>query len=71
MRVPDRPQRAEQIVRVAWKHSLHPVEAGELVRPYIFRLRRKLEEHPEEPKMILTLRGRGYLFASLDYSPLA
>jgi DNA-binding response OmpR family regulator len=69
MRTPDQPLRAEQIARVAWKYSLHPLEAGELVRPYIFRLRRKLEERPEEPKMILTLRGRGYMFASLDYSP--
>lgn len=69
MRTPDQPLRAEQIARAAWKYSLHPFEAGELVRPYIFRLRRKLEAFPEEPKLILTLRGRGYLFASSNYSP--
>ena len=67
MRVPDKPLRAEQIAHVAWKYSLHSVEAGELVRPYIFRLRQKLEEYPENPKIILTLRGRGYLFASSGY----
>jgi DNA-binding response OmpR family regulator len=68
MRTPDQPQRAEKIAQVAWKYSLHPVEAGELVRPYIFRLRQKLEQYPERPKIILTLRGHGYLFASTNYS---
>jgi DNA-binding response OmpR family regulator len=69
MALHDQPIRPEQIARAAWKYNLDPFEAGELVRPYIFRLRRKLEEHPEVPTIILTVRGSGYLFASTQDHP--
>lgn len=61
---PDQPIATEQLARDAWNYELDPLEAGELIRPYIFRLRRKLELCPDEPELILTVRGQGYLFVS-------
>ncbi len=37
-------------------------EAESIVRPYIFRLRRKVEDNPRDPQCIRTVRGRGYFF---------
>lgn len=39
-------------------------EAESVVRPYIFRLRRKLEAQPKNPKLICTVRRKGYRFIS-------
>ncbi|MCK4692293.1 MAG: winged helix-turn-helix domain-containing protein, partial [Anaerolineales bacterium] len=38
--------------------------AGErsLVKQFIYRLRRKLEPDPSEPRYIITLHGSGYVF---------
>ena len=38
----------------------------EYVKLYIRRLRQKIEPNPDEPRYILTQRGRGYRFAGLD-----
>lgn len=38
-------------------------EAQSVIRPYIFRLRRKIEEDPGNPRLIRTVRGRGYYFS--------
>ena len=38
------------------------VEATENLKVYIQRLRRKIEEDPAHPKLILTERGVGYIF---------
>ena len=51
------------ITRAAWNYELAEWEAQALVRPYIFRLRQKIEPTPSEPKFIRTVRGRGYLLA--------
>lgn len=37
-------------------------DAQSIVRPHIFRLRRKLEDDVVEPDLIQTVRGRGYFF---------
>ncbi len=64
MSYPDLPVSCQYLVRVAWQYELDAEEAGELIRPYIFRLRRKLEANPKDPQFILTMRGQGYMFAS-------
>ena len=38
------------------------VDEVDYLRVYIRRLRRKLEETPEEPRYLLTERGLGYRF---------
>lgn len=38
--------------------------AQTLIRPYISRLRKKVEPDPEHPRWIQTIRGRGYLWAA-------
>jgi two-component system alkaline phosphatase synthesis response regulator PhoP len=64
MAYPDLPVSCQYLVRAAWQYELDADEAGELIRPYIFRLRRKLEPNPKDPQFILTMRGQGYMFAS-------
>jgi DNA-binding response OmpR family regulator len=61
---PNLPQTTEQLARHAWNYDLDKFESRDLVRPYIHRLRRKLENNRDEPSLILTIRGQGYLFAS-------
>ncbi|RIK18237.1 MAG: hypothetical protein DCC51_11000 [Anaerolineae bacterium] len=59
-----------QLARLAWGYEMDTHEAGELVRPYIHRLRRKLELNPDEPSLIITVRGQGYLFFSDHRAPV-
>jgi DNA-binding response OmpR family regulator len=51
---------AEAILANAWG----PEYAGDrqLVKEYIYRLRKKLEPGPGEPRYLLTVRGSGYVF---------
>lgn len=51
-----------QMARLAWSYNLSDAEAGELIRPYIHRLRRKLERYLPETNPIVTVRGQGYQF---------
>lgn len=67
---PNQTLTTSQLARLAWSYELDTNEAGELVRPYIHRLRRKLESNPNEPNLIITVRGQGYLFAA-DHRTLA
>lgn len=55
-----------QMARLAWSYTLSEAEAGELIRPYIHRLRRKLERYLPEPTPIVTVRGQGYQFFAHD-----
>lgn len=60
----DTPLSCRQIAARAWQYELDELEAESLVRPYIFRLRQKLERHPHKPVLIHTIRGRGYLLVT-------
>jgi two-component system OmpR family response regulator len=64
MSCPNQPLTTEQLARHAWGYDLDKFEARDLVRPYVHRLRRKLENNPDDPSLILTVRGQGYLFFS-------
>jgi DNA-binding response OmpR family regulator len=64
---PDQPIPIQHIAHQAWNYALEPDEAKRLIRPYIFRLRQKLEAKPEKPKLILTVPRQGYLFVSSQH----
>lgn len=49
----------------AWGYDMPEPEAQSLVRPHISRLRRKLEANPQLPRLIRTIRRRGYYYASI------
>jgi DNA-binding response OmpR family regulator len=51
-----------QLVHTAWGYELDERESQSVVRPYIFRLRQKIEIDPDHPQVIQTVRGSGYLF---------
>jgi len=54
----------EQLVWMAWGYKADRIEAKSVIRPYIFRLRNKLENNPKKPRLIHTVRKRGYKFVS-------
>jgi DNA-binding response OmpR family regulator len=55
---------SRELARDALGYDVTDPEAQNIVRPHIFRLRRKIEAEPREPQLIRTVRGRGYLFSS-------
>lgn len=55
-----RPLTTEMLLRKVWGPQY--VDAHEYIKVYIRRLREKLEPDPEHPQMLLSLRGRGYMF---------
>lgn len=61
---PDQAVSSRELARAALGYDVTEQEAQNIVRPHVFRLRRKLEADPREPRLICTVRGRGYLFAS-------
>jgi DNA-binding response OmpR family regulator len=52
-----------ELVQAALGYTVTEQEARSIVRPHIFRLRKKLQARPGEPSLIRTMRGRGYLFS--------
>jgi DNA-binding response OmpR family regulator len=57
-----------ELVRAGWDYNVDESEAESIIRPYIFRLRRKIETNPKKPRLIRTVRKRGYLFAPASKS---
>lgn len=64
MSYPDRPLSCQELVYSAWGDIVDAEEAQNIIRPHIFRLRRKLETTPKRPCIICTVRRRGYCFVS-------
>jgi two-component system OmpR family response regulator len=66
----EHPQRVlsrEQLLDLARGRS--PVPFDRSVDMQVGRLRRKIEAHPEEPELIETVRGRGYIFTPAVEKP--
>ncbi len=63
MERPDQVVSNRELARAALGYDVTESEAQSIVRPYVFRLRRKLEADPGEPRLIRTVRSRGYIFA--------
>lgn len=53
-----------ELVTLALGYKIEEAEAESVVRPYIFRLRRKLKPHSRKSSLICTVRRRGYYFNS-------
>ncbi len=62
MRHPNQVLTPQQVVRQVWGNESSEVEASSLLRPYIFRLRQKIEVNPKEPHLIQTVHSCGYVF---------
>jgi DNA-binding response OmpR family regulator len=52
------------LVAQALGYQVDESEARPLIRPYIFRLRQKIEPEPARPQLIRNVRGRGYALGS-------
>lgn len=57
---------SQKLVELGWGELVDEKDAKALIRPYIFRLRRKIETDPSTPKLIRTVRRRGYRFVPHD-----
>lgn len=64
MRQPTRVLSCRDLARDALNYDVFEREAQEIVRPHISRLRQKLESDPAEPRLIHTIRGKGYMFSA-------
>ncbi len=53
------------LVRLALGHQLETAEAKELIKRHIYSLRQKIEPRPQEPVILLNVRGVGYRLAGV------
>ena len=65
MENPDQVLSAEQILRKLWDCNENYIDNNSLT-VYIRRLRTKIEDNPGEPKRIVTVRGMGYKWNTVD-----
>ncbi|MCM1048444.1 MAG: response regulator transcription factor [Clostridiales bacterium] len=65
MENPDQILSAEQILSRLWDCSENYIDNNSLT-VYIRRLRTKIEDNPAEPKRIVTVRGMGYKWNTVD-----
>jgi DNA-binding response OmpR family regulator len=63
MSYPDQVVPYRELVRLAWDYPMNDHEAQAMIRPYIFRLRQKLEANPKRPCLVCNVRGSGYRLA--------
>ncbi len=63
MTYPDQVVPYRELVRLAWDYPMGEHEAQAMIRPYIFRLRQKLEANPKRPCLVRNVRGSGYMLA--------
>ena len=53
-----------QLLQCAQGYEAEAYEAAELVKPHIYHLRQKIEADPSTPRIILTVRGTGYMLVA-------
>lgn len=63
LRNPDTVFSCRRLAKVALGYDVSEQEAAEIIRPHISRLRRKVEPDPAHPRLIRTIRGKGYLYS--------
>lgn len=64
MQRPDEVIGAHDLVQEVQGYECDELEARAIIRVHIRRLRKKIEEAPEDPRYIINVRGVGYMFAS-------
>jgi len=55
-----------ELLEAVWGYRPERSSDSRVVDVHISRLRSKLEEDPEQPELILTARGTGYMFVRLE-----
>jgi len=64
MKYPDEVISARELVQEVQGYDCDELEARSIVRVHIRRLRKKLEEDPDDPRCLINVRGVGYMFSS-------
>lgn len=64
MQRPDEVRSAHDLVQEVQGYECDELEARAIIRVHIRRLRKKIEETPEDPRYIINVRGIGYMFTS-------
>lgn len=62
MAAPGQVMSCRRLVYAAWGYNTDEADAASVIRPYISRLRKKIEANPKQPQIICTVRRRGYCF---------
>jgi DNA-binding response OmpR family regulator len=60
---PGRVFTTQEILEELWPRSTTSYATGQDVQKYVYLLRKKLEENPAQPTLVLTVRGFGYRLA--------
>jgi DNA-binding response OmpR family regulator len=60
----DQVQSCQELVREVQNYDCDELEARDIIRVHIRRLRKKIEPDPANPQYILNVRGVGYMLAS-------
>lgn len=55
--------RPKQLVTHAMEYEVEEAEAGEIIKYHIHHLRQKIEPDPAKPRLITTIRYKGYLWS--------
>ena len=61
------PVSRKEILQRIWGYSQEECQGLRLVDGHVSKLRRKLEDNPDNPRLILTKRGYGYTFCILSH----